>query len=634
MSVTLTSGVTDVESRFGMQPLTIDPAKSPQVGWAIDGFPIYGPYDPFTGELQFAPSSPGGCAATLDQCNGKKMPNGMGYAYFMSPNYPYAPVCTVIGVEQRGTVLDETPASPSPSVCPAKGYNPVQASPTEEDCHILPQAIFHLVPSSKELIAATAVVGGLFSVIALAVLFVISAITAYGGSLSAARVRLAFVLLVFCIFRAVWLLVDPYRMRGYFDIVQSSVIFGIPFPLMVACGLEIIATTYPDLPILARVLGWTLVTGEVAAQIIADISRGYGVHSQWHICDQWIFFGLGTLTFCSALVTAAASRNYVLMIGPFFGLAMSCLTVVSLQVDMGDAASMRYFAWSTTLRVIELLAAMGFLIPVWTGECSRAIATRAPADVVEKVLLGVFDGAPPTDGLLSTRAAVADLKTPPPLDLTKANGQVPVYTPASMSMVFSSSPPPATAITVVAMPLPTSVSVNAPPSTPAPMRFLSPPRPPAMLHTQEPETSFLHPAAYILASALRESSSVQPLRVPQSPYIQPNPYSFPPMNVPFAPMTPQVMSPQFQVVTSMPPSPMVQPCAPAAAPLGRDSYHSPMAQPHPLSAVSFGREGYQDWIIGSNALMSTNAEHVIEAQNRYSMRIPSEEDDGVHGVHL
>eukprot|EP00808_Paulinella_micropora_P014976 g19618.t1 len=67
------------------RPETTWPARgmaSPIVGWALDGFPIYGPYD-LNGQLV--------TAAMLDECNGMFVA-GM-YRYYLTPNWPYVPRC-------------------------------------------------------------------------------------------------------------------------------------------------------------------------------------------------------------------------------------------------------------------------------------------------------------------------------------------------------------------------------------------------------------------------------------------------------------------------------------------------------------------------------------------------------------
>ena len=60
---------------------------SPIVGWALDGFPIYGPYDEH-GDLMRGHKQD----VTLDPCNGKKLADGS-YAYFTSPGEPYTVAC-------------------------------------------------------------------------------------------------------------------------------------------------------------------------------------------------------------------------------------------------------------------------------------------------------------------------------------------------------------------------------------------------------------------------------------------------------------------------------------------------------------------------------------------------------------
>ena len=61
-------------------PTTAEP--SPIVGWALDGHPIFGPYDT-TGELAKA--------SDLDKCHGKT--EGGAYRYYMSTEAPFMPTC-------------------------------------------------------------------------------------------------------------------------------------------------------------------------------------------------------------------------------------------------------------------------------------------------------------------------------------------------------------------------------------------------------------------------------------------------------------------------------------------------------------------------------------------------------------
>jgi len=64
---------------------TADP--SPIVGYALDGFPIMGPYDS-NGTLVLGSDTPG---SSLDLCNGKQTPDG--YRYFWTPTPPFVPRC-------------------------------------------------------------------------------------------------------------------------------------------------------------------------------------------------------------------------------------------------------------------------------------------------------------------------------------------------------------------------------------------------------------------------------------------------------------------------------------------------------------------------------------------------------------
>lgn len=61
--------------------------SSPVLGFARDGFPIFGPYDD-AGNLQRSAAFGG----DLDECNGKMDSNG-NYGYYFTVDPPFAPVC-------------------------------------------------------------------------------------------------------------------------------------------------------------------------------------------------------------------------------------------------------------------------------------------------------------------------------------------------------------------------------------------------------------------------------------------------------------------------------------------------------------------------------------------------------------
>ena len=76
------------------------------IGWALDGFPIYGPYDEL-GNLTY-PASSGG---QLDECNGRVGLDGR-YRYHMTPLAPYTVGCLrgTVGTATR-QLLNETCAA-------------------------------------------------------------------------------------------------------------------------------------------------------------------------------------------------------------------------------------------------------------------------------------------------------------------------------------------------------------------------------------------------------------------------------------------------------------------------------------------------------------------------------------------
>ena len=62
-------------------------SASPVIGFARDGFPIFGLYDD-QGDLQHSADFGG----ELDECNGKVDSNG-NYGYYLTPEPPFAPFC-------------------------------------------------------------------------------------------------------------------------------------------------------------------------------------------------------------------------------------------------------------------------------------------------------------------------------------------------------------------------------------------------------------------------------------------------------------------------------------------------------------------------------------------------------------
>lgn len=101
-------------------PQTSNP--SPIVGWALDGFPIFGPYDD-SGDLMIGTSH---ANTTLDFCNGKFV-NGA-WRYYITPNAPYTVGCFV--GDQQGKVVEDTHHN---AACPRRGINNTYVDADEKD---------------------------------------------------------------------------------------------------------------------------------------------------------------------------------------------------------------------------------------------------------------------------------------------------------------------------------------------------------------------------------------------------------------------------------------------------------------------------------------------------------------------
>lgn len=89
-------------------PATADSGSSPVMGFARDGYPIFGPYDD-KGVLQHAAAYGG----DLDECNGKVDSKG-NYGYYLTVDPPFAPPCLR---GEKGSLSYYT----TDIVCPANG---------------------------------------------------------------------------------------------------------------------------------------------------------------------------------------------------------------------------------------------------------------------------------------------------------------------------------------------------------------------------------------------------------------------------------------------------------------------------------------------------------------------------------
>lgn len=95
----------------GSRPVPAAPAV---VGWALDGFPIFGSYNA-TGDLVLGADHP---ESPLDACNGMKLGDDGSYAYYLTPTSPYSPPCLVgtpVSVDVERSVVRKH--------CPVSGRN-------------------------------------------------------------------------------------------------------------------------------------------------------------------------------------------------------------------------------------------------------------------------------------------------------------------------------------------------------------------------------------------------------------------------------------------------------------------------------------------------------------------------------
>jgi YHYH protein len=83
---------------------------SPVIGFALDGFPIFGPYDD-AGKVQHGMDYDG---SDLDECNGKKDSQG-NYGYYLTVDPPFTPKCL------KGSTKGYFSYATSDKACPRDG---------------------------------------------------------------------------------------------------------------------------------------------------------------------------------------------------------------------------------------------------------------------------------------------------------------------------------------------------------------------------------------------------------------------------------------------------------------------------------------------------------------------------------
>ncbi|KAJ8599637.1 hypothetical protein CTAYLR_005412 [Chrysophaeum taylorii] len=211
---------------------------SPVVGWALDGFPIYGPYDE-NGTLMVGTSSEN---TTLDACNGKTLKDG--WAYFVTPNAPYHVGCFV--GEVVGIVASDEPLL-EVTTCPRRGINNTYTNLTgaiepPDDCYseTFPyRGPLFLFPYPNPDLLGYAPIRAHSLILGASH----AALLALGAAVSVPICRrrvqqqpinvaiLTFVILV-SLCRGLFFLGDPYHGRRRFPALLTGIIYGLPFPAL------------------------------------------------------------------------------------------------------------------------------------------------------------------------------------------------------------------------------------------------------------------------------------------------------------------------------------------------------------------------------------------------------------------
>ena len=340
--------------------------KSALVGWALDGHPIFGPYDPDTGNLMVSGGS--GCAMEneLDVCNGKVLENGL-YAYFLSPTYPFVPPCLR---GEPGLMKDPEPSKYER--CPVNGYAPpeMQAS---KSCETAPQFLFFEVENTPQWRVSTAVVGVGFLLIAAFIGYVIrpdsfmnrSSVGDDAGNVNEntpVLIAMYWTLLCLCFFRTFFLLVDPYRIHRLLPNLLSGLLYGLVYPLLnllAVLMLHQLGLLKCKKKLRAAV---GVVVCQVFVQVIMDGLRAYGKQPSWHWICQVFYVVWGLTVLFIGVVFSVMRGRLVAATALAMSLIHAILSTLALSVKIGGPSSDEYFYFMTALRLLELFATAGYAV--------------------------------------------------------------------------------------------------------------------------------------------------------------------------------------------------------------------------------------------------------------------------------
>jgi len=345
-----------------------DGEKSPLLGWALDGAPIFGPYDPETGKLQVSQGNE--CESEeLDECNGKTLSNGV-YAYFITPTYPFVPKCLKGNPGMMEDKMDAILEGENPvyEKCEMNGYAPMNRK-SDTDCVTIPQSLFHEIPASAKWVSSTAVIGSLhvIGLIAIAVLIKPAALVSRAEAAQDPEGRLKNVVLgmyasvvMVAVMRALFMLVDPYKMHNIFPRLLEGLLYGLPY---VFINLLAVYTLYMLKAIQGKkyLVALWVVVAQFFVQAIMDGLRAYGKQPSWHFICQAFYAAWGGIVLGALMYFTAVQKKPVWFLAAFLSFVEIIFSITMLSVSVGGPNDSSYFAVMTLLRLLEALIVFAYI---------------------------------------------------------------------------------------------------------------------------------------------------------------------------------------------------------------------------------------------------------------------------------
>ncbi|GMH52761.1 hypothetical protein TL16_g01301 [Triparma laevis f. inornata] len=288
---------------------------SPIIGWAMDGFPIKGPYDNDNNLI---------VRSDLDSCGGAVDPATDGYTYYVTAEPPYFPSCFRAPpgslVERPYVASDYTTVSS----CPKAGYNltfvnpastpdlPALSPPVCNEPYDGPFFLFRLDIDLAEpwWSYSSKVFGAIFMFFFCYIAYAMRELTRTGiliVTFSNYKTIQFILLLSLCFCRSFSLFVDPYYTDKSVPPILVGNMYGIVYPIMDSLlALEIISLytivqsftdkqTSRGFSASARKVFLIFSFCEFATQILADTMRSFGYDFKWLMVCQIYFVIWGVL---------------------------------------------------------------------------------------------------------------------------------------------------------------------------------------------------------------------------------------------------------------------------------------------------------------------------------------------------